>query len=99
VSGAGQLDPAALIQEIGPLYRRRQRRAEEPMPYERDDDLPEAVRQLPKAQREKWRAVFNSAWHTYAGSKDRERKAFATAWAAVRNHRDREEKEREPGHG
>jgi len=52
------------------------------MPYARNSDLPEAVRNsLPDAAQTMWRTVFNSALQTYEGNETR---AFQSAWAAVK---------------
>jgi cation transport regulator ChaB len=51
------------------------------MPYQKKDDLPDAVKALPAHGQEIWMAAFNSAFEQY---KD-EGKAAATAWAAVKN--------------
>lgn len=50
------------------------------MPYDRDDDLPDAVKSLPKERRAHWRSVFNSAIKDHD-----EESAFKIAWAAVKN--------------
>jgi phage I-like protein/cation transport regulator ChaB len=50
------------------------------MPYQKMDELPDAVKALPAHGREIWMAAFNSAWEQYEGD---EEKCFATAWAAV----------------
>jgi cation transport regulator ChaB len=52
------------------------------MPYQKLDELPEAVKTLPTHGQEIWMAAFNSAFDQYKGD---EEKAFATAWAAVKN--------------
>jgi cation transport regulator ChaB len=50
------------------------------MPYQKKDELPDAVKALPQHGQEIWMAAFNSAWEQYKGD---EEKCFATAWAAV----------------
>jgi len=86
------LDPVDLARQIAPLNsrisvlirnRKRTREVAE-MPYSKTAELPDPVKALPKAKRNKWMAVFNSAHKGYAGDKDAEQKAFATAWAAVK---------------
>lgn len=82
------LDPVDLARQIAPLNRRisvrvkpntRQSEADEGMPYESVDDLPDAVQQLPEAKQQQFRAVFNNALKQYG----EESRAFAVAWAAV----------------
>lgn len=51
------------------------------MPYSTLDNLPAAVRKLPKHAQEIWQAAFNAAFRQY---KSNEAKAAATAWAAVK---------------
>jgi phage I-like protein/cation transport regulator ChaB len=50
------------------------------MPYQKKDELPDAVKALPAHGQEIWMAAFNSAWDQYEGN---EEKCFATAWAAI----------------
>ena len=56
------------------------------MPYATIDDLPPAVRHLPRHAQEIFRAAFNAAWDSYAerGPQGREETAFRVAWAAVK---------------
>jgi cation transport regulator ChaB/phage major head subunit gpT-like protein len=49
------------------------------MPYSNLDELPEAVKNLPKHAQEIWLAAFNSAYKEYGS----EEKAFAVAWSAI----------------
>lgn len=87
----GLLDGADLARQIAPLNRRisvrigpnGQQSGEPEVPYDTIEALPPAVRRLPKAQQQRFLAVFNAAWKTYAGDTDREQKAYAAAWAAV----------------
>jgi len=58
------------------------------MPYQKKEELPDAVRVLPEHGQEIWMSAFNSAMEQY---KDEE-KAFATAWAAVKNKYEKNEK-------
>jgi cation transport regulator len=51
------------------------------MPYAFLDELPPAVRKLPRHAQEIFRSAFNSAWHSYPGE---EEVAFRVAWAAVK---------------
>jgi cation transport regulator ChaB len=57
------------------------------MPYATLEDLPAAVRKLPKKRQRQWKNVFNSAlWHcTKEGgdAKECETKAFKQAWSVV----------------
>lgn len=78
-------DPIDVVRQVAPLNTRVKvhiRQGAEPevqvMPYERDEDLPDAVKGgLSKARRDKWRAIFNSVL-----DKDKdEEKAFRIAWA------------------
>jgi cation transport regulator len=65
------------------------------MPYQKKDELPEAVKGLPEHAQEIWMAAFNSAWDQYSksplpqgegqGEGGLEERCFATAWAAVKN--------------
>ena len=64
------------------------------MPYERNQDLPDAVRnKLPQHGQEIYRKAYNSAWDEYKDPKDRrggraddrEEVAHKVAWAAVKN--------------
>lgn len=53
------------------------------MPYDKTQDLPEAVRNtLPDHAQEIFRAAFNSAWEEYHHDEER---AFRVAWAAVKD--------------
>lgn len=52
------------------------------MPFEKKDDLPDAVRGLPDHAQDIWMAAFNSAWKEYSGDEER---CMATAWTAVKN--------------
>ncbi len=61
------------------------------MPYERNADLPEQVREnLPEKARNIYRKAFNNAWDEYEKPKDRrgdasrEETAHRVAWAAVK---------------
>ena len=61
------------------------------MPYERNDDLPESVRDhLPQGAQTIYREAFNSAWEQYADADkrrddaSREETAHRVAWAAVK---------------
>jgi cation transport regulator len=61
------------------------------MPYERNADLPEQVRDnLPEKAQEIYRNAFNNAWDQYADPEDRrgdasrEETAHRVAWAAVK---------------
>ena len=56
------------------------------MPYATIDDLPLAVRHLPRHAQEIFRAAFNAAWDSYAerGPTGQEETAFRVAWAAVK---------------
>lgn len=61
------------------------------MPYERNADLPDNVRDaLPKHAQDIYREAFNSAWDQYAdpeerrGDASREQTAHKVAWAAVK---------------
>ena len=57
------------------------------MPYDRLDELPPAVRKLPRKRQRQWKNVWNSVYGrcTERGGdpKECERRAFASAWAAV----------------
>lgn len=56
------------------------------MPYETIEDLPPAVRGLPRHAQEIFRSAFNAAWQSYAdrGPGEQEEVAFRVAWAAVK---------------
>ena len=55
------------------------------MPYHTVEDLPDTVRgHLPKAAQEIYLKTFNSAWHTYHDSPDREATCAKVAWSAVK---------------
>lgn len=61
------------------------------MPYERNADLPKAVRQsLPTEAQTLYRKAFNDAWKQYRsrekrrGGASREETAHRVAWAAVK---------------
>jgi cation transport regulator len=56
------------------------------MPYATVDDLPTAVRRLPRHAREIFRSAFNAAWQSYAdrGPQQQEETAHRVAWAAVK---------------
>jgi len=55
------------------------------MPYQRNEDLPEALREsLPAHAQDIYRAAFNNAWVEYATRSDREAVAHRVAWAAVK---------------
>jgi cation transport regulator len=61
------------------------------MPYDRINELPEAVREhLPKHAQEIYKEAFNSAWDQYAdpderrGDESREEVAHKVAWSAVK---------------
>ena len=56
------------------------------MPYNALDDLPPAVRRLPRHAQEIFRAAFNTAWQSHAGltAAEQEETAFRIAWAAVK---------------
>jgi cation transport regulator len=56
------------------------------MPYATVDDLPTAVRRLPRHAREIFRSAFNAAWQSYAdrGPQQQEEIAHRVAWAAVK---------------
>lgn len=57
------------------------------MPYERNEDLPAALREhLPAHAQDIYRAAFNNAWAEYAARPDREAVAHRVAWAAVKRH-------------
>jgi len=51
------------------------------MPYSSRNELPPAVKKLPKHAQDIWRKTFNAAYDEYDGD---EEKAFAVAWAAVK---------------
>ncbi len=69
------------------------------MPYQKKEELPDAVKALPAHGQEIWMAAFNSAWEQYEGDASgpegtparREEKCFGTAWAAVKEKYRREE--------
>ena len=51
------------------------------MPYSRNEDLPESVRDhLPEHAQDIFREAFNSAWDEYGRDEPR---AFRVAWGAV----------------
>lgn len=61
------------------------------MPYQRNSDLPDNVRNnLPKHAQDIYREAFNNAWDQYADAEDRkggasrEETAHKVAWAAVK---------------
>ncbi len=56
------------------------------MPYNIHDELPPAVRKLPRHAQEIFRAAFNAAWQSHGGRtpSEREETAFRIAWAAVK---------------
>jgi len=57
------------------------------MPYERNQNLPPAIRShLPAHAQDIFRAAFNSAWKTYGTRQPmrREELAHRVAWAAVK---------------
>ncbi len=56
------------------------------MPYASVDDLPTAVRRLPRHAREIFRSAFNAAWSSYAdrGPQAQEEIAHRVAWSAVK---------------
>jgi cation transport regulator len=61
------------------------------MPYDRNADLPQQVRDnLPEKAQEIYRKAFNNAWDQYADPEDRrgdasrEETAHRVAWAAVK---------------
>lgn len=55
------------------------------MPYTTIEDLPDPVRNhLPKLAQKIFLKTFNSAWHTYHDSPDREATCAKVAWAAVK---------------
>ncbi len=61
------------------------------MPYQRNADLPKAVRDnLPQAAKTMYRKAYNNAWKHYGeakkrrGSASREETAHRVAWAAVK---------------
>lgn len=69
------------------------------MPYDKNNDLPESVRDnLPKHAQDIYRKAFNSAWETYdqpeerRGDASREETAHKVAWAAVKNSYEKNEK-------
>jgi cation transport regulator len=56
------------------------------MPYDRNDDLPQAVRNhLPERAQYIYRETFNSAWQQYADDAEREEIAHRVAWTAVKH--------------
>lgn len=62
------------------------------MPYERNNDLPESVRDnLPGHAQDIYRSAFNSAWEQYADPDERrddasrEETAHKVAWSAVKD--------------
>lgn len=58
----------------------------ERVPYQTLDEMPPAVRKLPRHAQEIFRAAFNAAWQSYAerAPEAREETAFRVAWAAVK---------------
>lgn len=55
------------------------------MPYHTIEDLPDPVKNhLPKLAQKIFLKTFNSAWHTYQDSPDREATCAKVAWAAVK---------------
>ncbi|MGC2413728.1 MAG: ChaB family protein [Stellaceae bacterium] len=56
------------------------------MPYQSLDEMPPAIRSLPRHAQEIFRAAFNAAWQSYAdqGPQAQEETAFRVAWAAVK---------------
>lgn len=61
------------------------------MPYDRNSELPESVRDaLPKHAQEIYREAYNSAWDQYKdpderrGDASREETAHKVAWSAVK---------------
>ncbi len=58
------------------------------MPYEKPENLPDAVKALPAHGQEIWMAAFNNAWKEYAGDEER---CIATAWAAVKSRYEKTE--------
>lgn len=55
------------------------------MPYARNEDLPETLREsMPAHAQDIYRAAFNNAWTEYAMRPDREAVAHRVAWAAVK---------------
>jgi cation transport regulator len=56
------------------------------MPYQRLDEVPPAVRSLPRHAQEIFRSAFNAAWQSYAerAPQVQEEIAFRVAWAAVK---------------
>ena len=69
------------------------------MPYDKNKDLPESVRDnLPKHAQDIYREAFNSAWETYdqpeerRGDASREETSHKVAWAAVKNSFEKNEK-------
>ena len=71
--------PARSKSEAPPSRRRR-------VPYHALEELPPAVRRLPRHAQEIFRAAFNAAWHSYADrtASEQEEAAFRVAWAAVK---------------
>lgn len=62
------------------------------MPYDKNSDLPESVRNsLPEHAQDIYREAYNSAWDQYKdpdkrrGNDSREETAHQVAWAAVKN--------------
>jgi len=69
------------------------------MPYKRNSDLPESVRDnLPSHAQEIYREAFNSAWDQYdepeerRGGASREETAHKVAWNAVKTKYQKNEK-------
>ncbi len=66
------------------------------MPYARNHDLPESVRNhLPEHAQDIYRAAFNHAWSEYAdagdrrGNESREEVSHKVAWSAVKEKYER----------
>ncbi len=69
------------------------------MPYQKNSDLPESVREhLPVHAQEIYRKAFNSAWEQYdqpeerRGGASREETAHRVAWAAVKKEYEKNER-------
>jgi len=70
------------------------------MPYERNDELPESVRDnLPSGAQTIYRKAFKSAWDEYSdpddrrGDASREETAHRVAWSAVKGSYEKREGE------
>ena len=62
------------------------------MPYVIIDDLPDSVKNhLPKNAQEMYLKAYNSAWHTYHDSDDREATCARIAWSAVKREYEKSE--------